>query len=303
MTALILACLCAAPAPDPTPTTPVTPAATIDAEFRFVDDSVLKCKLADEKIEVSTKYGLLQIPTSDIKRIEFGLRVPTDVALTVQKAIKDCGDADYKVREAAVATLKSHRERSYAACVKALKDSTDPEVQRRLEEVVKHLEAKIPASVLKAPESDTIQTADSKIVGRITAQTFRTKSLPFGNQEVKLTDLRQWGKGGIRGDQPSTPAPTNLSSFGNKFGEEHTFTVTGQAQQNGQNIWGGDTYTLDSPLALAAVHAGVVQPGETAEVTVRIVASPPQFVAVSRNGVNSTAYGQYPSGAYEFVRR
>ena len=29
----------------------------------------------------------------------------------------------------------------------------------------------------------------------------------------------------------------------------------------GENLWGTDTYTADSTLALAAVHAGVLKPG------------------------------------------
>jgi len=48
---------------------------------------------------------------------------------------------------------------------------------------------------------------------------------------------------------------------------------------------------------------GHLSPGEVVTVRIRIVQSPPQFVATFRNGVNSTAYGNYPAGAFEFVRK
>ena len=74
--------------------------------------------------------------------------------------------------------------------------------------------------------------------------------------------------------------------------------MTGTANNN---IWGTGTYTLDSYLPMAAVHAGVIKNGETATVKVKIVASPNQFTGSSQNGVGSAPYGQYPAGAYEFL--
>ena len=84
-----------------------------------------------------------------------------------------------------------------------------------------------------------------------------------------------------------------------------TFTVTGYSEPGGQppSIWGTDVYTLDSHLAAAAVHAGIVKPGETGTVRVRIVQSPPQFAASFRNGVTTTAYNVFNAGAFEFVRK
>ena len=39
--------------------------------LEFVDQSVLKLVLADERIEIVTPHGKLQVPTDDIRRIEF----------------------------------------------------------------------------------------------------------------------------------------------------------------------------------------------------------------------------------------
>jgi hypothetical protein len=67
-------------------------------------------------------------------------------------------------------------------------------------------------------------------------------------------------------------------------------------------VWGSGPYTLDSKIELAAVHAGVVQPGETKVVRIRVVSPPPTFDAGNQNGVPTAAYGAYPAGAYIFVR-
>jgi len=95
-----------------------------------------------------------------------------------------------------------------------------------------------------------------------------------------------------------SPAPMNLAEYAQQFGKELVFKVTGSTQGS---VWGSDTYTVDSNVAAAAVHAGVVQNGQTAVVRIRIVASPIQFVGSIRNNVTSSAYGLYPMGSYLFI--
>ena len=69
----------------------------------------------------------------------------------------------------------------------------------------------------------------------------------------------------------------------------------------GGTVWGTDVYTTDSPLALAAVHAGVVPMGQSAVVKVTIVPSPNNFVGSTRNGITTEPFGQYPA-AYTISR-
>ncbi len=66
-------------------------------------------------------------------------------------------------------------------------------------------------------------------------------------------------------------------------------------------VWGTDTYTLDSSLALTAVHAGVLKTGQTGVVRVKILGPQAGFQGSTRNGVTSMPYGFY-NGGYEFVR-
>jgi hypothetical protein len=77
-----------------------------------------------------------------------------------------------------------------------------------------------------------------------------------------------------------------------RFGERFDVQVTGQTSGS---VWGTDVYTDDSAIAAAAVHAGLVEVGETATVTVTIVKSPERHTGSTRHGVTSADWGAFPS--------
>ena len=58
-------------------------------------------------------------------------------------------------------------------------------------------------------------------------------------------------------------------------------------------VWGTDIYTMDSTLAQAAVHAGVLRPGQSGLVRVTILGPQPGFQGTLRNGVSSHDYGAW----------
>ena len=73
------------------------------------------------------------------------------------------------------------------------------------------------------------------------------------------------------------------------------FRVTGSDQGF---VWGVDTYTDDSSVGTAAVHAGILKVGETGKVAVRIVEGQPSYKGSTRNGVTTH---DYPEWARSFV--
>ncbi|MCS7020637.1 MAG: LCCL domain-containing protein [Gemmataceae bacterium] len=280
------------------------PAAGVEVEVRCCDNSVLRVRLLEDKLELQTRYGTLSIPAADIRRIEFAPRIPPADAERIALAISRLAHPDYQIRERASAELLGFRERAYPFLLRAMK-SDNPEVSRRAEEAVRAIQSQVPAAWLESREYDVIQTDDCKITGRLTTSALRVHTAQFGEQLLRLSDVRVLSAGGGSTELTTAPpAPSNLMAFQHQFGKELSYTLTGYTPGTGQaNVWGTDVYTLDSHLAAAAVHAGVVQPGKTTVVHVRIVQSPPQFIASYRNGINSTAYGHYPAGAYEFVRK
>ncbi len=63
-------------------------------------------------------------------------------------------------------------------------------------------------------------------------------------------------------------------------------------------IWGDGVYTDDSPVAVAAVHAGVLREGESGVVAVTIRPGRDRYAGSVQNGVTSSAYDGFP-GSYE----
>lgn len=93
-------------------------------------------------------------------------------------------------------------------------------------------------------------------------------------------------------EKETLPNPGSLTAYNQKIGESFNFTVTGQL---GGSVWGTGTYTTDSSLATAAVHAGVLANGETGVVRVTIVQPPSQFTSSTANGVTSGPWAAFPA--------
>lgn len=90
------------------------------------------------------------------------------------------------------------------------------------------------------------------------------------------------------------PDPGNLIDYRGRDGEVIAFEVTGDAIGS---VWGTDVYTDDSDLSAVAVHAGVLEDGETGTVMVEILPGEESYTGSTRNGVESWDYPEW-SGSY-----
>jgi len=88
----------------------------------------------------------------------------------------------------------------------------------------------------------------------------------------------------------ASDAPTNMHGLCETVGTTYYFRVTGVTE--GQ-LWGTDIYSGDSTIGAAAVHAGLLKPGETDFLRIIVVTAPEKFPGTVRNGVTSTEYGRY----------
>lgn len=64
-------------------------------------------------------------------------------------------------------------------------------------------------------------------------------------------------------------------------------------------VYGTDVYTSDSAICVAAVHAGKIEADSGGEVTVKSVPAESSYKASKRNGVQSIAWGSWPT-AFKF---
>jgi hypothetical protein len=279
---------------------PKGPAAEPGAvEVHFNDNSVLRLTLHEQKLELITPYGRLLIPAADIRRVEFATRITDDVAKRIEAAVANLGSASYKARESATAELLKLREKGYPALLQAAKHK-DAEIVRRTEDLLEKLREQVPEELLQVRKHDVVYTADSRITGRLAGVSLKAHSAQLGELEPKLADIRSLRSLNAVEEQvvEAKPDPGNMTTYQNQMGKSFIFRVTGGV--NGA-VWGTDAYTTDSTLSAAAVHAGVLQPGQTGLVKVSIVAPPPVFQGSSRHGVTSAAFGPYPT-AYRVSR-
>ncbi len=268
--------------------------ADYQVEVRFTDQSVLKLSIREERIDFKTDYGKLAIPVADIKRIEFGLRIPEDVQKRIEAAIADLGNPQFRRREAAGVILLNLREKAYAAVVKATKHQ-DMEIANRAEELVKKFKEVVPAEMLQLKDFDVIHTETSRIAGRIEATSLRANTIQFGDVQLRLADVHSLAMKGAEAidiDSNAIPGPANMTQYQNDIGKTFVFKVTGVASGS---LWGTDTYTTDSTLGMAAVHCGLLQPGQTGVIKVTMLPGQAVYQGSTRHGVTSAGYGQYPA--------
>jgi hypothetical protein len=154
----------------------------------------------DKEVIVNTRFGKLTVPTAEIRRIEFGLRIPEATAKLIEASIVDLGGADFKRREAAAVRLVELREMAYPALQRAARTANE-EAARRAQDALKTLRDTVPAERLALKPHDTIVTTDFSIAGRIEADIFKVRTPYFGDGQVRLHELRtiRWQNGDPEG--------------------------------------------------------------------------------------------------------
>jgi hypothetical protein len=267
----------------------------------FIDGSVVKLTLSDDKLEVTTASGKKAVRLADVHKIEFAARVPDDLAKKIAAAITRLGSEAFEERERAGDELTAIGVPACPALVAATK-SPDAEVKLRAASVLARIKAKVPEELLVVRTEDVVHTAAGKVVGKIEGASWKATTPLFGEVQVKLSDVRFLRSQSFPETEEEKlvvqPDPGTLTGFEGQVGKMLAFKVTGAVTGV---VWGNDVYTSDSALATAAVHAGVLAAGKTGTVKVRMVAPPPAFGSSSRNGVTTLSYGPW-SGAYEFVK-
>ena len=159
------------------------------AEVRFNDGSIVRMTLLQDDLEVQTKYGKLQIPLAEIRRVEFGLHVPPDVNQQINQSIKRLASDVYKERDSASKELMQVGYFAFPSLQKASR-SADQEVAYRAVSLIKQISERTSPELLRLREEDVIHTAEFTVIGRISSQTIKARSTHFGDVNLKLSELR-----------------------------------------------------------------------------------------------------------------
>jgi hypothetical protein len=159
------------------------------AEVRMADGSAVRMTLTQSVVEITTRYGKLEVPVGDVRRIEFGFRYPDGVLPRIEASARQLDATDPRDREAAVQGLLEYRELSYPT-LKRLAGGTDAELAKRAAEVIRKLEEKVGADRLKVKDLDTIHATEFTLAGRIEAPTLKARTTYFGEVTVQVSELR-----------------------------------------------------------------------------------------------------------------
>lgn len=92
---------------------------------------------------------------------------------------------------------------------------------------------------------------------------------------------------------------TSASQWDHPVGSRLTMVLPPDG--NAGSLWGTDIYTDDSSIGTAAVHAGLINFASGGRVTIEIRDGQPSYAGSRRNGVESSAYGQW-GRSFVFIR-
>lgn len=99
------------------------------------------------------------------------------------------------------------------------------------------------------------------------------------------------------GDFDASPASWSQSATGLSPGDSRTVRCSHGGPP--ASIWGTGTYTGDSSICTAAVHAGLITLADGGEVTVDVTDGEDSYTGSSANGITSSSYATYTL-SYEF---
>jgi hypothetical protein len=180
------------------------PAKKVEAPLEFditmADGSHVRALMLDPSVVVLTKFGALTIPFAELRRVEFGFRFPEGVEAKVEEAVAKLGSSAFAEREAAERSLMEFKEYAVPAVRRASK-STDPEVSRRADAVLKRLTDRLPDEKMNMKDQDTVTTSEFTIRGRVQPTEVRVRTKYFGEVALKLAETRAMAAGFSSGGQ------------------------------------------------------------------------------------------------------
>jgi hypothetical protein len=171
---------------------PPTPAQAGDTNFevQFRDESNLKLFINDTTIPITTKYGALNIPISDVRKIRMGFRYPAGSKAKIEEACKNLGAPAFIDRETAEKALLGFKE-SAIPLLKKTANSPDPEIAGRAESILSQLSKTLPEEAFDIRDGDSVETPDFTIVGNITITEMKVRSKHFGDSQLQIADVRE----------------------------------------------------------------------------------------------------------------
>ncbi|MBV5261169.1 hypothetical protein FLX56_22395 [Synechococcus moorigangaii CMS01] len=147
--------------------------------------------------------------------------------------------------------------------------------------------------------------------GDLTLEILAGQNFYTGSQqnEVASSDYGAWdgsfrfpeADGSAAATTPNIQWDSTPGSFGiaENVGDRYSFSCPPSGEL-GVSVWGTDTYTNDSAICIAAVHAGKINLTTGGPITIEITPGQDSYTGSDRNGVVTADYGPW-GGSFIFV--
>ncbi|HEU5151021.1 MAG TPA: LCCL domain-containing protein [Iamia sp.] len=111
------------------------------------------------------------------------------------------------------------------------------------------------------------------------------------------SDQGQEGTGAPDAEAPDVSWDLNAAQYRGEDGKRIAFLCPPDGEIG--SVWGTETYTDDSSVCSAAVHAGIINPVEGGRVVIEIAPGEESYEGSEANAVTSQDYGSWP-GSFTF---
>lgn len=171
---------------------PAPPGPPVEVDIAFADGSNVKAVLLEPALSLSTRYGKLTIPASDVRRVETGMRYPEGVERRVAEAVARLASPEYRDREKAGKELAELRLYAVPALRLAVKGG-DPTRRERAGEALRQVTAGLSEAeqTLLRRDEDTVVAAAFTARGRLDGTSLRVRTWQFGEATVRLAEVRE----------------------------------------------------------------------------------------------------------------
>ena len=160
--------------------------ARVTVYFKGKNNS-LELKILQKNVTLSTKYGPLTIPFTDICKIELGFRCPENIQQDIKNSISLLDSRTYRQREDAARFLEKKGYLAYPFLKQTIRTpKMDLELIKRASMIIKLIEEKCSPKLLVFKEYDTVQTKESTIIGRLVETEFKVKCEDFEDAILPL---------------------------------------------------------------------------------------------------------------------
>ncbi len=209
------------------------------AEVRFADGSTVRMELTQAEVEITTRYGKLNVPIGDIRRIEIGFRYPEGMQAKIDAAIGKISASDVNERERAAKELKGYGAIAYPALRRAAA-GTQTDTSTRVLAIVRKLEEKVGIEKLKGRDQDVIHATEFALTGRIESPTLKGRTTYFGEVTVQVSEVR------------------TIRFLGGNGGEAELVIDAAKFAATTQDVWLDTEVDLADGAALEIIAAGQV---------------------------------------------